>query len=520
MSLGYVLFWLSAMLVATGLVRELRVRAPHRGGWTAKYAFLAILGPAIALETGLEVAGHCWAIAVFVLLVGPGMGLVRIERFALAGRWTEARRLAATLRFLHPFDGYWQLPKVYRALELEAAGDTVAAERAFTAIAAGRWATRARIYRLRRREAWEEVLATTPADSVQALGDSLPFLARLRALGECGRREELLGFSESATAPTGGVLGAFRHPILLYTFAFYGEGTTVAELLRGPLRSMPHWLGDFWLATAGLAAGGSAAETARQEFAGPRFEPYREGIGALLRRRHSRPVPPPTDDERRRLDAVKATLGHESQALPELYGGGGLRKIPATTAVAAVLVLVWLLEELAGGSQELEVALRFGALVVAPGYVPELWRIAAANFLHFGPVHLAMNVAALFALGPFVEKRIGVIRYLILLAASGMGSMALTAYVFYAGREVLLVGASGAIMGLVGATAALLLRLRRDDRSGLVGKRLRSVAFILCLQFVFDFLTPKVSLAAHAGGALCGFAAALLIDALRQPKSR
>jgi membrane associated rhomboid family serine protease len=40
------------------------------------------------------------------------------------------------------------------------------------------------------------------------------------------------------------------------------------------------------------------------------------------------------------------------------------------------------------------------------------------------------------------------------------------------------------------------------------------------LQFVFDVLTPKVSLAAHAGGALCGFAAALLMDTVRQRKNR
>jgi rhomboid protease GluP len=185
-----------------------------------------------------------------------------------------------------------------------------------------------------------------------------------------------------------------------------------------------------------------------------------------------------------------------------------------------VLGLVFLAEEWMGGSERLDVALTMGALVVVPGYEPEPWRLLTANFLHFGWVHLFMNVAALFALGPFVEKRLGAIRYAIVLAASGIGSMALTAYVFYAGREVILVGASGAIMGLVGATAALLIGMRRDDRSGLVGKRLRSVAFILCLQFAFDFLTPKVSLAAHAGGALCGFAAALLIDALRQTKRR
>lgn len=520
MSPGYVLFWMSAMIVAAGLVRELRARVPERRGWVAKYAFLAILGPAAAFYADVDTAGHFWAMGVFVLLIGPGLGLARIERLALAGKWKDARRLASTVRFLHPFDGYWRLPRVFRALELESRGDARATA-AFEALAQdARWAMRAQIYRLRRHEDWERVLALPTEPPSLRSADTLPFLARVRGLGECGRRFELLAIAESAATMNAGVLHALRHPIFLYTFAFYGDVAIVRRLLVGPLRAMPRWLQEFWLATAALAAGSSDEAAARAEFQGNKYEPYREGVGALERRRATGAVLPPSEDEQRRLDALRASLGHESTALPELYGGGGLRQIPATTAVATMLVLVFIAEELAGGSENLDVALRFGALVVMPGYAPEPWRMVLANFLHFGWVHLAMNVAALFALGPFVEKRVGAARYLILLAVSGIGSMALTAYVFYAGREALLVGASGAIMGLVGATAGLLLGMRRDDRSGLVGKRLRSVSFILALQFAFDFLTPKVSLAAHAGGALCGFAAALLIDAMRQRKSR
>jgi rhomboid protease GluP len=256
---------------------------------------------------------------------------------------------------------------------------------------------------------------------------------------------------------------------------------------------------------------------ARAELAGPRFEPWREGVGALERRRHTGPVSPPSAAESERLDGLATMVAHENAALPELYAGGA-RKNPATTAVCLVLLAVYLVEEWLGGSENLEVAVAMGAIYSGPGVKPELWRLFAANFLHFGWLHLAMNVGAFFALGPFVERRLGAVRYLLVLLASGLGSMALTTYVFYAGREVVLVGASGAIMGLVGATAAVLLRLRDGDRSGLVGKRLRSIVFILALQFSFDLLTPRVSFAAHASGVLCGFAAALLIDATRREK--
>lgn len=520
MSLGYVLFWMSAMTVGAGLFREVRFRRRERAGWLAKYLLLSLVGPTVAFVAGLgiEVAGHVWAMTVFVLLIGPGIGLTRLERLAIDGRWSAARRLASTVRFLHPFDGYWQLPKLYRALEQD--DGSPEAQRRFVEVERSpRWGARARIYRLRRHEDWEKILEL-PTPNPASTVDSLPLLARLRALGECGRRIEVLDLAENATEPRSTILFALRHAVLLYAFAYYGDGVSVQRLLVGPLRSWPRWLKDFWLLTAGLNAGGSAEMTARQEFASLRFEAHREGIGALERRRRAPPSVPPTEDERRRVEALASKLQQETSALPEMYEPGGYRTIPTTTAIAVILVAVFLVEEFLGGSEHLDVAVKMGALVVAPGFEPELWRLGAANFLHFGWVHLFMNVAALFALGPFVEKRLGAFRYLIVLAASGIGSMGLTAYVFYAGREVILVGASGAIMGLVGATAALLLRMRHDDRSGLVGKRLRSVAFILCLQFAFDFLTPKVSLAAHAGGALCGFAAALLIDAMRQPKRR
>jgi len=516
MSVGYVLFWISAMLVGTGTFREFRARRPERSGWLSVYVMLAIFGAALAVSLPLEIAGHPFGIAVFVFVVGPGIGLARMERAALAGAWTRARHLASTIRLLHPFDGYWRMPSLYRALELDAKNDPAAAALFAKLATDRRWSVRAQVYRLRRQENWEALLEMPSTDLRAVLSDPLPFLARLRALGECGRRSELLAVAEIASMPSGGTLHLLRHPILLYTFAYFGEGTLVQRMLTGPLRSMPPWLRDFWLATAGLYAGGDPERIAREEFAGPRFEAFREGVGALNRRRNALTMVPPTDDEKRRLDAITSTLSSETIAMPELYSGGGFRHMPITASLALILGAVYVAEELAGGSENLKVAISMGALVVQPGYVPEIWRVVAANFLHFGAVHLAMNVAALFALGPFVEKHLGSIRYLLVLAASGVGSMALTAYVFYAGREVVLVGASGAIMGLVGATAAVLLRLRRNDRSGLVAKRLQSVAFILLLQFAFDFLTPKVSLAAHAGGALCGFAAALLVDAIRR----
>ena len=72
-------------------------------------------------------------------------------------------------------------------------------------------------------------------------------------------------------------------------------------------------------------------------------------------------------------------------------------------------------------------------------------------------------------------------------------------------REEVLVGASGAIMGLVGATGALLALGWRRERSRLAVRRLRGIVLVVVLQTAFDLTTPQVSFAAHAAGLLIGF---------------
>lgn len=88
------------------------------------------------------------------------------------------------------------------------------------------------------------------------------------------------------------------------------------------------------------------------------------------------------------------------------------------------------------------------------------WRLLAAAFLHIGPFHLAMNMAALYGIGRVCEQLIGPWRLaLFYLSAAVISSFAST--VFQAPGAVS-AGASGAILGLVGLLMAP--RWRRDPR--------------------------------------------------------
>jgi rhomboid protease GluP len=116
---------------------------------------------------------------------------------------------------------------------------------------------------------------------------------------------------------------------------------------------------------------------------------------------------------------------------------------------------------------------------------------------------------ALFIIGPGLERTIGAIRFGICYLLSGLGSGIGVLFLRVVGLNSAeqLVGASGCVMGLVGAWAGLLL-WHRD--SPLAGRRLKNILVIVVIQTAFDLSTPQISMAAHMSGLVTGFALGLL----------
>ena len=71
-----------------------------------------------------------------------------------------------------------------------------------------------------------------------------------------------------------------------------------------------------------------------------------------------------------------------------------------------------------------------------------------------------------------------------------------------------LVGASGCIMGIVGAWAGFLLRHRHAPQAK---QRLANIFMIIVIQTAFDLSTPQVSMAAHLCGLIAGFFLGLIL---------
>jgi membrane associated rhomboid family serine protease len=135
----------------------------------------------------------------------------------------------------------------------------------------------------------------------------------------------------------------------------------------------------------------------------------------------------------------------------------------------------------------------------------EYWRLLTAGFLHLGLFHLLFNMLSLYILGSMLEPAIGRLRfgliYFVSLLAGSFGALLLTA-------DQPTVGASGAIFGLLAATA-IVMRKRGVSimESGL--------GIWIVINFAFTFYASNISVGGHLGGFFGGGIAALLLFELR-----
>ena len=82
---------------------------------------------------------------------------------------------------------------------------------------------------------------------------------------------------------------------------------------------------------------------------------------------------------------------------------------------------------------------------------PEEWQtIFTSMFLHGGWFHVISNMWVLYIFGDNIEDRVGSIRYLIFYLLCGIAAAALQIFVMQ-GSSVPMIGASGAIAGVLGA---------------------------------------------------------------------
>jgi len=174
-----------------------------------------------------------------------------------------------------------------------------------------------------------------------------------------------------------------------------------------------------------------------------------------------------------------------------------------TYVLLGLIVIIWVLMELAGGSQNSQVLVRFGANFGPLILDGETWRLFTSMFLHIGLAHLFFNSYALFIFGLEMERLYGPDRYLVVYILSGLfGSLASFAS---RGPEVFSAGASGAIFGIIGMNLAYFL-LHRETFGQFGRQRVMNTLLIIGINLVFGFTVPGIDNLAHIGGLISGFA--------------
>lgn len=169
------------------------------------------------------------------------------------------------------------------------------------------------------------------------------------------------------------------------------------------------------------------------------------------------------------------------------------------------------------GSQEISSILRWGGLMNFAGRgglgritAQEPWRWLSAMFVHFGALHLGMNLMTLVALGRELEPRLGSGRFGVVFLGSGIiGFIASDVWCAITGNPSLTGGASGGLYGLIGALIGYLFA-RKDPRYRAI------LIEVIVLGVAMALLFP-VNNAAHVGGFVAGFPLGMLFFREKRP---
>ena len=129
----------------------------------------------------------------------------------------------------------------------------------------------------------------------------------------------------------------------------------------------------------------------------------------------------------------------------------------------------------------------------------EYWRVISGGFFHSGLIHIGFNMYLLWQLGQQIERVLGPLRYLAVYFVTLIGG---SAGAILLDPDVPVVGASGAVFGLIGFTVFLY-------RSRGIGLFDTGLGFLIVINVLFSF-RGGVSLGGHGGGLLIGMLLGIL----------
>ena len=519
LDLNHILLFIACVSPVVVLARTWRRAAFNRNWQVASLGVLAVTGGAWAIAPASAgfVGGGAWLLLLFL----PTWGLRKAADLAAAQRYAAARRSVAALSLLHPVRRLRDEGKLLRAMELAQGGEREEALQILSALASAssRVSAIAQAHAFRLRGDWEGLLTWCERHVPRVgLGENAALLPLyFRALGELDLRNDLV-LQFAGRAPMLLASPVHQHTFtagLVTLLAFSGRSEALLRLFEGEGAGFSEDVREFWIATAEAAAGDLSRARMRLDRVARTAEDALvrgDAQQRLARRGQLPPLPLSLFNEA----TVERFARHARRRRTLLFMPHSAVITPAVATLLALNGIAFALEASSGGSTDYTTLHRLGALEPRGIFLSgQYWRLLSALFLHYGAAHLLINSYALFMLGPRLESVLGTLRFFCAYLLCGLGSSIAVVLCWRLGitRADLLVGASGAVMGLVGVWAGVLLGHRHMP---VARRQLINIGIIVAVQSAFDLYFPQVSMSAHLGGLVTGFAIGLVIRPRRE----
>ncbi|MFO8069522.1 MAG: rhomboid family intramembrane serine protease [Alkalibacterium sp.] len=177
-------------------------------------------------------------------------------------------------------------------------------------------------------------------------------------------------------------------------------------------------------------------------------------------------------------------------------------------SILAVTGVMFLLQEILGGSTNQWVLVQLGAKVNELIVLGDWYRLITPMFLHIGLMHLVFNALIIYFLGIQLESIFGHWRFFALYFLSGIVGNA-TSFAF---NTSISAGASTAIFGLFGSTLVLVKLYPGHPQIKAMAK---NFSLLIILNLVFGLFSPNIDMAGHVGGLVGGYIATFALSTPR-----
>ena len=541
----FLLFYSITLSCGLLIFRLMRLPAPRPNGWLYKALLVLALtwgSNLFSMQVAVYVGGIAWGLLILI----PSLGLRQIQALIYRHQYKPAKRLAFVLRLVHPFDDWWGHPRIIQALAIAKQGNVEKAQDILKdyADSPSRLAKQAIASVYTMQSDWlglKQWLQTKAS-----LSDPLIAMYFCRALGETGQLHELLIKVKRFEKVLSVGDRTNYYLVQMFAAAFCGETKLVEKLLANGLSRYPSEIQQFWRAIAWYGAGEKrVAEKQLRTLL--EDENATEFHGAIRARLKNPPQPGETLLKPESYPLIAELTRNINQADIDASYQTLLERRPIYKQGLSInLLLVFINLAVFIGGIVLNFKINEDALLRLAGFIPttvlsgEWWRIFSATFIHVDWVHLWMNLLTLYLLGGFVERNLGKGRYLLVYLISGVGAMltllglvmamqtvdyaSLPNWLQFLTEEIrspskLWVGASGSIMGMIGAIAVILFQGWKQQESKSAKQQFRFISGIIILQFAIDLSSANVSFYSHFLGLILGALFTFILTS-RKPKPK